>query len=153
MCGAHGHAVAAIAKVHNSDHCVCLLSCLMLLCIANSDGNRNSAGDGEEFGVQCGFGSNVTLSVTGCEIKDDKVDEYSALTAAISQTGMPTCCVDLQRIYRVSINDLTASLSTELQGPPFLPPSLLVWRWCFGNTWPTDSIHRVSGFTTPRKVA
>jgi hypothetical protein len=52
---------------------------------ANSDGNRNSAGDGEEYGVQCDKDGEVKTSIFGCDVL--KALPYSATAAKIQKTG------------------------------------------------------------------
>jgi len=52
---------------------------------ANSDGNRNTAGDGNEFGVQCGLSSNASTSMFGCDVL--KSDVYDASAATIQKAG------------------------------------------------------------------
>ena len=52
---------------------------------ANSDGDSNTAGDGLEFGVQCGESTNVSTSLFGCDVLQS--DVYSAQAATIQMTG------------------------------------------------------------------
>ena len=57
---------------------------------ANSDGNTNTAADGEEYGVQCGRGANATTSecrTTSCGCDVLAAAQYSAAAAIIQKTG------------------------------------------------------------------
>ena len=57
---------------------------------ANSDGNTNTAADGEEYGVQCGRGANATTSecrTTSCGCDVLAAAQYSAAAAMIQKTG------------------------------------------------------------------
>jgi len=52
---------------------------------ANSDGNRNTAGDGNEFGVQCGLSSSASTSMFGCDVLQSEI--YLPSAATIQKTG------------------------------------------------------------------
>lgn len=69
------HPASAYAYVHVHVH----------ECTANSDGNRNSARDGENYGVQCGLGANVSTSMFGCDV--EKSLPYNEKAASIQKTG------------------------------------------------------------------
>ena len=54
---------------------------------ANSDGNRNSAGDGEEYGVQCGEQARPKTTMFGCDVIEGAASQY--LPTAGSLLALP----------------------------------------------------------------